>query len=140
MFDSNSNIYQCFQQATWVVLLNCHLVPDWMDELEWLCEDLSSDSTNQDFRLWLTTETTQSFSVPTLQLGVKVAIEEPQLVKLSLVRRFFPDKAFIKKFNEKTDKWKKITYAITLFHSCINERHVHSNLDITNLDIVNFVI
>ena len=95
-----------------------------MDELEWLCEDLSSDSTNQDFRLWLTTETTQSFSVPTLQLGVKVAIEEPQLVKLSLVRRFFPDKAFIKKFNEKTDNWKKITYAITLFHSCINERYI----------------
>ena len=40
-----------------------------MDELEWLCEDLSSDATNQDFRLWLTTETTKAFSVPTLQLG-----------------------------------------------------------------------
>ena len=127
LFDSNYDTYQCFQQATWVVLLNCHLVPDWMDELEWLCEDLSSESTNQDFRLWLTTETTKEFSVPTLQLGVKIAIEEPQLVKLSLVRRFFPDKAFIKTFNSKEDVWKKINYAITLFHSCINERMTYDH-------------
>ena len=40
----------------------------------------------QDFRLWLTTMKTEAFSVPTLQLGVKVAIEEPTIVKTSLVR------------------------------------------------------
>ena len=57
-----------------------------MDELEYLCEDLSQDATNQDFRLWLTTMKTEAFSVPTLQLGVKVAIEEPTIVKTSLVR------------------------------------------------------
>jgi len=33
--------------------------------------------------------------VPTLQLGVKVAIEEMTNVKGSLIRRLFPDKAFI---------------------------------------------
>ena len=43
-------IKECSSTATWVVLLNCHLVPHWMDELEYLCEDLSQDSTNQDFR------------------------------------------------------------------------------------------
>jgi hypothetical protein len=40
-------IKECCQTPTWVVLLNCHLVPDWMDELEYLCEDLCQDSTNQ---------------------------------------------------------------------------------------------
>jgi len=40
-------IKECCQTPTWVVLLNCHLVPDWMDELEYLCEDLAQDSTNQ---------------------------------------------------------------------------------------------
>ena len=43
-------IRECSSTATWVVLLNCHLVPHWMDELEYLCEDLAQDSTNQDFR------------------------------------------------------------------------------------------
>ena len=82
---ARETIKECTQIATWVVLLNCHLVPDWMDELEYLCEDLSQDATNQDFRLWLTTMKTEAFSVPTLQLGVKVAIEEPTIVKTSLV-------------------------------------------------------
>ena len=27
-------IRDCSSTATWVLLLNCHLVPDWMDELE----------------------------------------------------------------------------------------------------------
>ena len=40
-------IRDCSSTATWVLLLNCHLVPDWMDELEYLCEDLSQDQTNQ---------------------------------------------------------------------------------------------
>jgi dynein heavy chain len=43
-------IKECSQTPTWVVLLNCHLVPDWMDELEYLCEDLAQDSTNQVIR------------------------------------------------------------------------------------------
>ena len=50
-------IRECSSTATWVVLLNCHLVPHWMDELEYLCEDLAQDSTNQDFRLQNTFDT-----------------------------------------------------------------------------------
>jgi hypothetical protein len=49
----------------------------------------------QDFRLWLSSRPTDNFSVPTLQLGVKVAIEEMTNVKGSLIRHLFPDKAFI---------------------------------------------
>ena len=50
-------------------------------------------------RLWLTSRPTEHFSVPTLQLGVKVAIEEPTIVRTSLTRHLFPEKSFITKVN-----------------------------------------
>ena len=48
-------------------------------------------------RLWLTSRPTEHFSVPTLQLGVKVVIEEPTIVRTSLTRHLFPEKSFITK-------------------------------------------
>merc|ERR1719510_59339 len=120
-------IRECSSTATWVVLLNCHLVPHWMDELEYLCEDLSQDSTNQDFRLWLTSRPTEYFSVPTLQLGVKVAIEEPTIVRTSLTRHLFPEKGFINKFNNMNAAYKKVLFAISLFHAAINERTTYAH-------------
>lgn len=102
--------------------MNCHLVPDWMDELEYLCEDLNQDSTNQDFRLWLTSRPTERFSVPTLQLGVKVAIEEPTTVKSSISRHLNPEKTFAAKFNKQSSAHKKASFAVSLFHAAISER------------------
>jgi len=98
-----------------------------MDELEYLCEDLSQDSTNQDFRLWLTSRPTECFSVPTLQLGVKVAIEEPTIVRTSLTRHLFPEKGFIAKFNKMSSAYKKVLVAISLFHGAINERTAYAH-------------
>jgi dynein heavy chain len=115
-------IKRCYRSSVWVVLLNCHLVPHWMDELEYLCDDLSAESTNGDFRLWITSLPHEEFSIPTLQLGVKVALEEPSLVKTNLIRHLFPDKAFATSFNKKSIQYRKLCFAIALFHSAINER------------------
>lgn len=93
-----------------------------MDELEYLCEDLNQDSTNQDFRLWLTSRPTERFSVPTLQLGVKVAIEEPTTVKSSISRHLNPEKTFAAKFNKQSSAHKKASFAVSLFHAAISER------------------
>ncbi len=108
--------------------MNCHLVPEWTDELEYLVDDLSLETTNPDFRLWITTRPHPGFSVPTLQAGVKLTLEEPSTLKTSLVRHLAPDKAFAAAFNARTDAYRKMCFAIALFHAAINERGNYSQV------------
>ncbi len=116
-----------YQTSTWVVLVNCHLVPDWSDELEYLVDDLGSESTHPDFRLWITTRPHPGFSVPTLQAGVKVALEEPGALKAGLVRHLAPpDKAFAAAFNARSVAYRRMCFGIALFHAAINERGNYS--------------
>ena len=68
------------QAGTWVILMNCHLLPNWLAKLESACEAFDEESANPDFRLWMTSVTTSKFPVPILQNCIKVAQEEAMQV------------------------------------------------------------
>ena len=57
----------------WVLLQNCHLSISWMPQLEQICEGLNTGM-HKDFRLWLTSMPTESFSIPILQNSIKMTI------------------------------------------------------------------
>jgi dynein heavy chain, axonemal len=61
------NIAQSMAEGGWVLLQNCHLGLDYMDEL--LDAVSSADSIHPSFRCWITTEVHPKFSINLLQVN-----------------------------------------------------------------------
>ena len=110
------------QAGTWVILENCHLVPEWLSILESICEGFDEETASPDFRLWMTSVTTTDFPVPILQNCIKVALEEPLNVKENLLRSQMCSKQEVTKYNEGGNMYKKMMLSFSIFHAIINER------------------
>ena len=108
--------------GTWVILENCHLVPEWLSILESICEGFDEETASPDFRLWMTSVTTTNFPVPILQNCIKVALEEPLNVKENLLRSQMCSKQDIAKYNDSGSMYKKMMFSFSIFHAIINER------------------
>ncbi len=80
-------VEQGYNKGYWVLLQNCHLSISWMPELELLCEALN-EGMHKDFRLWLTSMPTASFSIPILQNSIKMTLEPPQGLRNNLLRTY----------------------------------------------------
>jgi len=64
-------VQQSTQDGSWVLLHNCHLGLDYMDEL--LDTIITGDSIQSSFRLWLTTEVHTQFPINFLQVSATLA-------------------------------------------------------------------
>ena len=74
--------------GSWVLLSNCHLMPRWMKDLEYVVEDYyqNDHNINKSYRLWLTTYPTQNFPIRILKWGIKMVHEAPSgLVSLLVI-------------------------------------------------------
>ena len=110
------------QAGTWVILQNCHLLPDWLARLESACEAFDEELANPDFRLWMTSVTTTRFPVPILQNCIKVALEEALQVKESLLRSQDTGATHAAAYTTTPELYRKIRLSLTIFHGVINER------------------
>ena len=92
-----------------------------MNELERICEELN-DNMLKDFRLWLTSMPTSSFSIAILQNSVKMTLEPPQGLRNNLLRTY--KNLDVKEFDEctKPGPFKKLLFGFCLFHAIVQDR------------------
>lgn len=67
---------QCMQDGGWLLLQNCHLGLEFLNEL--MDTITTKESMSEDFRTWITTEAHPEFPINLLQSSVKFTNEPPQ--------------------------------------------------------------
>ncbi|XP_034494845.1 dynein heavy chain 10, axonemal isoform X4 [Ailuropoda melanoleuca] len=106
-------------RGQWLMLQNCHLLVQWLKDLEKSLERIAKP--HPDFRLWLTTDPTKGFPIGILQKSLKVVTEPPNGLKLNMRATYFkisqdmleqcPHPAF-----------KSLVYVLAFFHAVVQER------------------
>ena len=110
----------------WVLLQNCHLLIDWMKEIEKILEKRDAKP-HPEFRLWLTTEPSEGFPLGILQRSLKVVFEPPDGLKMNMTMNFG-------KVTEETlddcphPAFRPLVFTLAFFHAVVQERRKYGKL------------
>ena len=121
-------IEEATQKGNWVLLQNCHLFISWLQELEKICENLSTDSLHKDFRLWLTSMPCKEFPSSVLQSSVKMTNEPPKGLKANLRSAYYKLNNDLLNVTNKPFEYKKLLFGLSFFHAVVQERRLFGPL------------
>uniref|UniRef100_A0A336KTI1 CSON011058 protein n=1 Tax=Culicoides sonorensis TaxID=179676 RepID=A0A336KTI1_CULSO len=111
----------------WLILQNGHLLVQFMKELEKYLEKI--ENRHENFRLFITTDSTSTFPIGMLQISLKVVTEPPSGLKMNL-------KASVHKLTQTVldscshTAFKPLLYVLTFFHAVVQ---VTPLVTVTNL-------
>uniref|UniRef100_A0A672LPL1 Dynein, axonemal, heavy chain 5 like n=1 Tax=Sinocyclocheilus grahami TaxID=75366 RepID=A0A672LPL1_SINGR len=110
---------QSMSDGGWLLLQNCHLGLEFLDE--GLDTVTTTESIHDNFRLWVTTEGHPKFPINFLQSSIKFTNEPPQGVKAGLKRTY---NSVTQEQLEISNmpQWRPIFYAVAFLHTTVQER------------------
>uniref|UniRef100_A0A7N8Y270 Dynein axonemal heavy chain 10 n=1 Tax=Mastacembelus armatus TaxID=205130 RepID=A0A7N8Y270_9TELE len=109
----------------WLMLQNCHLLVNWLKELEKSLERITKP--NPKFRLWITTNPIKDFPIGILQKSLKVVTEPPNGLKLNM-------RATYSKISYETltacphPAFRSLVYVLVFFHAVVQERRKYGKI------------
>ncbi|XP_048203785.1 dynein axonemal heavy chain 8 isoform X1 [Perognathus longimembris pacificus] len=112
-------IQMSMQQGGWVLLQNCHLGLEFMEEL--LETLITTEANDESFRVWITTEPHDRFPITLLQTSLKFTNEPPQGVRAGLKRTFAGINQDLLDISN-LPMWKPMLYTVAFLHSTVQER------------------
>ncbi|CAM39593.2 putative dynein heavy chain [Leishmania braziliensis MHOM/BR/75/M2904] len=116
------------EKGQWVLLQNCHLASSWMPTLESIVESFTPETVKKEFRLWLTSMPSANFPVAVLQTAVKMTNEPPMGLRANVTRSYYGFTPADLEQEERPAEFKKLVFALCLFHGVIQERRKFGSL------------
>lgn len=111
---------QGHKDGHWVFLQNIQLMPDFLKQLEKKLDAYALEGSNQQFRLFLSSDPVKTIPIGLLERSIKLTNEPPQGLKPNMKRAWSTFNR--EEVDEKDAKIKTILFALCYFHSVMLER------------------
>ncbi|KAF1327358.1 Sporangia induced dynein heavy chain, partial [Globisporangium splendens] len=110
----------------WVILNNIHLMPRLLIALEKKLDEFALEGSHKNFRLFFTSDPSNSIPIGVLNRCIKLTNEPPSGLKANLKRAFV---GFPKEYIEEAEgKVKSILFGLCHFHAVLMERKMYGSL------------